>query len=485
MMSRPFPALAAVFLSAPLFAQFTPGNLVVSRVGDGSAALTSAAQARFLDEYTPAGVFVQTVALPTTVSGSQRRCTDSGTATSNGFITQSADGRYLLAAGYDAAPGTASVTGTTSTAVNRVIARIGLDGTVDTSTALTDAYSGNNFRGVTSVDGSSFWISGTGSGSTPGARYVANLGDSTSVQLSTTVTNLRCIDIYGGQLYCSSASGAFQGVSAVGTGLPVTAGQVITLLNGFPTATGPSSYDFFFADANTVYVADDRTNGSGGIQKWVQSGGTWSLAYTLAPGASTGCRGLSGYVIGGVATLFATTAVTSATVTTVVTVTDTGPGSPFTTLVTNATNTAIRDVQFVRTPANVINVGAGCPNSNGTPTVGTSGAPVTGNSSFAITAGNCGPATLVVFVLNTGAALVPGFPIPGTPPCVEVFVLPGVLDAAFSDLAGASSTPLPLPANALLGGAQVSAQVAAFDFSLVGFDLPIGTSDAVQITIGN
>jgi hypothetical protein len=36
-----------------------------------------------------------------------------------------------------------------------------------------------------------------------------------------------------------------------------------------------------------------------------------------------------------------------------------------------------------------------------------------------------------------------------------------------------------------LGGARIGAQVVPFDFSLVGFGLPIGTSQALQIVVGN
>ena len=64
---------------------------------------------------------------------------------------------------------------------------------------------------------------------------------------------------------------------------------------------------FFFADANTLYVADDRATAAGGIQKWALAGGTWTLAYTLSPGTNVGCRGLSGTVDNGVVTLYATT----------------------------------------------------------------------------------------------------------------------------------------------------------------------------------
>jgi hypothetical protein len=470
-----------LLLAPAALAQITPGNLVVSRVGDGSAPLTNAAHARFLDEYTPAGVFVQSIALPTVVAGANRRLTDSGTATSNGFVTQSADGRYLLAAGYDADVGTASVTGSTAAAVNRVIARIGLDGAVDTSTALTDAYTTNNFRSVASVDGSSFWTAGTGSAPTPGVRYVAGLGASTSTQLSTSVTNLRCLDIVAGQLYCSSSSGAFQGVAAVGNGLPTTSGQVISLLPGFPTTSGPSAYEFFFADAGTLYVADDRTSAAGGIQKWTLVAGTWTLQYTLQAAANVGCRGLSGRVDGGVATLFATT-----TNNLIVTVADTGAGATFTTLVTAATDTALRDVQFVRHPASVTFSGTACPTSTGTPTVGTAGgAPVIGNGAFAITAGNSGPSTIVVFVLDAGPVQPVGIPVPGAPACALLYVLPTVLLAAITDANGAATSPLPLPLESALGGATLGAQVAAFDATLTGFGLPIGTSDALQLVVGN
>lgn len=65
--------LMIIFSVQSNYAQFTPGNLVVVRIGDGSAALTSAGTAVFLDEYTPAGVFVQAVAMPTAVNGANKK----------------------------------------------------------------------------------------------------------------------------------------------------------------------------------------------------------------------------------------------------------------------------------------------------------------------------------------------------------------------------------------------------------------------------
>ena len=101
---------AQVGPSAPL----TAGNIVVYRVGTGAAALHANATAVFLDEYTPAGSLVQSIAMPTTDSGGNQTLTASGTATSEGLLTLSADGQYLVLTGYDAALGTASITTSTS-----------------------------------------------------------------------------------------------------------------------------------------------------------------------------------------------------------------------------------------------------------------------------------------------------------------------------------------------------------------------------------
>src|SRR5438094_2275132 len=112
-------AAALVFASSlAIAAPFTAGNLVIYRVGDGAAALGSGGTAVFLDEYTPTGTFVQSVAMPAT--GASGRLVASGTATTEGFLTRSQDGRYLVVPGYDAALA-ATVTSTTAP---RVIGRV-------------------------------------------------------------------------------------------------------------------------------------------------------------------------------------------------------------------------------------------------------------------------------------------------------------------------------------------------------------------------
>ncbi|HEV8631662.1 MAG TPA: ExeM/NucH family extracellular endonuclease, partial [Thermoanaerobaculia bacterium] len=332
---------AGGFASSATAAPFTAGNLVVYRVGDGAVALTSNGTAVFLDEYTTAGVLVQSIAVPTTTVGLQRRLVASGTATTEGFLTRSTDGQSVVFSGYDAATGTASITTSTSATVPRVIGRVVDNGTIDTTTALTDAISGGNPRSAASTNGTDLWLSGTSSGG--GVRY-ATLGATTSTSLATTPTNLRVLGIFGGQLYTSSQSGAFR-LATVGSGTPTASGQTITNLPGFPTATG-SPQAYFFADldvgvagVDTVYVADD----GGTIQKYSLVSGSWTANGTIA---LTTARGITGTVSGSTVTLYVTARTTVRTLTDTSGYNATITGT-VTTLATAATNTAIQGVAFV------------------------------------------------------------------------------------------------------------------------------------------
>lgn len=357
---------ATALLAAIAFAQapLTIGNIVVVRVGDGSAPLSSAATPTFLDEYTPTGTFVQTIAMPTVASGLNQPFTNAGSSTSEGFLNVSDNGQYLLLAGYSATPGTLAVPTTPATTTPRVIARVELTGIVDTTTALTDAYNGTpaappvtsfngNPRGAASTNGIDIWTSGNGTSGTNGVRYVT-FGGTTSVGLNLGAPfNTRVVSTYNGNLYTSSASGTSLGVCQVGTGLPTVTGQPVTLLPGFPTSSGPSAYDFYFANPTTLYVADDRVQlSNGGIQKWTFAAGTWTLQYTLSGGS--GYRGLTGQTTGGVTTLWATNG------SALVSVVDSGPGSAFTSLVAAPSNTALRGVRRIGKPSTLQRIAATC-----------------------------------------------------------------------------------------------------------------------------
>ena len=333
--------MASVGVVAFLCAQ-TPPNLKVLRFGDGTMPLSAASTQAFWDVYSDAGALIAKIPVPVNPPLPHKTMTVSGIATSEGGLSVSEDGQYLVCAGYNVAPGFPSVATSTSVAVPRVIARIDRNGIIDTTTTLGTAFSGANIRSATSVDGMQFYSTGSNSG----VQY-SLLGSTSATQISSIApTSLRVANIQNGQLYVSAASGTFHGIGTVGSGVPTTGGQVPALLPGFPTGAGPSSYGFYFANPSTVYVADDRSVGAGGgIQKWVFGGGNWTLAYTLNTGLLNGCRGLSGYVYGGTARLFATTAAAGAN--SLVRVDDTGAAAPFLTLDTAMSNTAFRGVCWV------------------------------------------------------------------------------------------------------------------------------------------
>jgi hypothetical protein len=278
------------------------GDLVIYRVGDGVATLAATGSPVFIDQYSPAGALVRTTALPTAPSGPNHRLVASGVATSEGLITRSTDGHFVLLTGYDSAiPAASSLAGTSAAAVPRIIGRLDAAGAVDTTTALTDGADGSNPRSAASTDGVGLWLTG-GAG---GIRRTT-LGATTSLQLSTTVVNLRQVNIFASQLYISTASGSAVRIGTVGTGLPTTAGQTITNVPGFPT--GGSPYGFFFADldagtpgVDVLYVADD----SSGLTKYSLVGGTWTANGTVGTGTDA-YRGLTGVVTGSTVVLYST-----------------------------------------------------------------------------------------------------------------------------------------------------------------------------------
>jgi hypothetical protein len=326
------------------------GNLVVVRVGTPGSTLSTAATDVFLDYHTFTGTLIQSTALPVATSGSNARCTLSGTATSEGALTQSVDHRFVTLGCYDADAGTANVVGSTTTSVNRVVARIDAQGAVDTSTRFTAAFSGANIRGAGSSDGVQIWAVGTNSG----PQFTTFGVTAAGTQVSASPTNVRTIAVFDGQLYGSSGSGAFVNVFTVGTGLPTISGNTCTSLPGMPTS-GASPYGFVLFDqspavpgVDLMYVADDRSVVTGGgIQKWTFNGTTWSLVTTFgaSSGLSTGVRGITGLAYNGNHVLAATT---TGTPSQLIVLTDDGSASPAATVISSAPpGTVYRGVALV------------------------------------------------------------------------------------------------------------------------------------------
>lgn len=357
-------------------AQCAWGDLYALQIGDGAAALSTAASSLKINKYSDAGVFMSSLDLPTVASPGVNPIVVRGNSSTESYMHLSTNGRYLVLGGYNTAVGTATPdsTGSWPRTVARVDTTNFTAAGTDTTTQLTDAFINSSFRGVASVDGSAFWMGGNGASGSGGVRY-ATLGATASTGIAATPNNGR-VPVIGPdlsnqpQLYLGSMSGANIGVSIVGTGLPTTSGQTATLLPGWSDASG-ATMDYWFKDATTLYKADDRffSNSGpsplGGIQKWTYDSGTslWSLAYNLNPDPASGTaaasagRGLTGTVVGGNAVLYVTNAAGG-----LVTITDTGASSVATSLVTAPTNTALRGIVFV--PGGPVGV-SGDYNNNG------------------------------------------------------------------------------------------------------------------------
>ncbi len=371
---------------------FTLGDLVISTV---SGSTLDAASPITLDQFslgaggssaTPAG----SLTLPQTANGANWAISGEYGSASEGFLQDLVNGRYLTIMGYgvnastfNSAPlstyGTSALGQTTSlngqpvTTVPRVVALIGGDGSVDTTTALTGVFNTNNARSAVTVNGTSFYVSGQGASKTDPTQgvFYAPLGATTATGIDNT-TDTRSVEINNNTLYVSrdqnppgSGNQNFSNVSSLtapGGGMPTSSTGLVTThitppasplsLGGnngsinltLKTANGVnnarigsfvyvSPEEYFFASPDVLYVADSgqpkngnpnkAALGEGGLQKWMLTGGVWTLEYDLHAGLNlvnnalaipsdptaagvTGLFGLTGEVVGGQVELFAT-----------------------------------------------------------------------------------------------------------------------------------------------------------------------------------
>jgi hypothetical protein len=382
-----FVLAAALPVAAHAFT-FVKGDVVVSVEGNGAGTgvvADNAAAPLTLYQYAATGTTAATyggrLVLPQTTVGRNSAISGEYGSSSEALLQRSVDGHTLVIAGYgvnarafnadptaygttvnDPTKPTAlaqsgSITGQGYTPVARVVARIGANGSVDTSTALYGIDSGNNPRSVATVNGTSFYVSGQGNSDGTGGVFYATKGASSATAITGLDTSskskaqdTRDVQIVGGQLYVSVDSKEGSGSNRDFIGTLGTAGMLPTgLANGGngPTrlpgygnsgGTGkltltaqttngvnaagkeinlsPESY--FFATPSILYVTDtgqpkndsvsnDSASirsplGDGGLQKWIKdAGGNWNLAYTLSAGlglvrndAAAGTTGLFG-----------------------------------------------------------------------------------------------------------------------------------------------------------------------------------------------
>jgi len=360
-------AIAAVGFGQPRVVQaapITPGNLVIYRAGSGTNSLVNTGNNVFLDEYTTAGLRVQSIEMPATGTGT--KLITAGNSTAEGPLSISPDGTWIGFSGYNSTiPAGSSITAATSAIVPRVA---GLFNTTTGSYSLTVTgtwFSAASPRGVATTDGNKIWANGGNSGVVYGtvdnsSPFVASGTTATTASIG---TNLRVLGIYGNELYQSTGSGTLPTVGQL-AGSPLVNGlpTASTFLPNIPRQGGTpitSRYGFTFLDTNpavpgidTMYTVDD-SNTSGGLWKYtLDTSGTWNAAGSIT--ALTGAlRGVAGGVNGSNVQLYMT-----GSGNTLWTYTDTaaaasvlsGTLSAFTSLAIASGSTAFRGVVLVPVP---------------------------------------------------------------------------------------------------------------------------------------
>ena len=313
-------------------------NVFTNATVDGSFGITSPI---FLDQITTSGLKVKTLAIDPTV------ITTSFSSKSELALNLTPDGTGLTFMAYATGVNQLDVSNSntpgiiepgnpvTTTPTYRTVSQVNFDGSLQVTT--TNAYAGNNGRAaILGANGLYYTAGNAGNGNgspdvtaAAGVQIVVPGQDATDATPGTTQVgsfnitqygyapdksakdnNFRGETIFNNTLYVSKGSGG-NGINTVyqvgeaGTlpDLTNATSAPITILPGFSTllAKGAANtithpFGLWFADANTLYVADEgdgvaadaATSTSAGLEKWSLVNGTWQLDYVLQKGLHLG-----------------------------------------------------------------------------------------------------------------------------------------------------------------------------------------------------
>ena len=330
-------------------AQFTPGRVVVAQTVTTSATSYSSKEGSpiTLNEYdTTIGNAGITVTIPSTGTNALRMAGGSGG--SEGFLTRSTDGTFLVVTGYNRTTDTVDITATYSTVSPRAIGKVDAAGNYTLLDTSKSFYSANDIRGGIS-DGTNFWVSGASVAGKDGINYFVN-GSHRALGTSAKAYGLQ---IFNNQIFFSTQKVVATvtpslGIYSLGTGLPTSGTITPTLLFSTGSAT---PLDFSIDPTGTIcYVAINGPTASAGIQKWTKTSGTWSLAYTLSVGgpAGTGAFGMVVDYSGTNPVIYATTteAANATSGNRLIKLRDTGASSTYTNLVNSTPSVFLHGVAF-------------------------------------------------------------------------------------------------------------------------------------------
>jgi hypothetical protein len=162
--------------------------------------------------------------------------TEGGTTTTEGYLTDAADGHSLGIAGYNQAPG-----GSTSS-VTRTVGVVGTNGAVNTTTQAPS--STGSTRVAVSADGLGFWVA-----TSTGVRYVAFGASATAVAIAASPNG--ATESGNTVTITTSAAHGF----AVGQQVTIASVGVSGYNGTFTIQTVPSSTTFTYADAASSLAA--------------------------------------------------------------------------------------------------------------------------------------------------------------------------------------------------------------------------------------
>jgi uncharacterized protein (TIGR03437 family) len=314
-------------------------NVFNNNLADGSFGITSPL---FLDQLTTAGTLVNTLAIPTNL------VTTSFSSKSEVALNLSADGTAITFMAYVApantidvsnsnTPGAYDPTNPAGGSFYRSVVQVGANGAIQVTP--TNSYSGNNGRAAALANGLYYMVGNANNGGGTPANIIETAGAQLAIpgqslatpaiqigvfsisQVTNPATglpyppdkagkdnNFRGLTLFNNTMYVTKGSGG-NGINTVyqvgdkGT-LPTVAnasGAVLKVLPGFPTtlaknAGAANPFGLFFANATTLYVADEgdgtaadaATSTIAGLQKWVLTNGTWTRVYVLQNGLNLG-----------------------------------------------------------------------------------------------------------------------------------------------------------------------------------------------------
>lgn len=277
-------------------AQYTPGNLVVLKVGNGATALSAKATNVTLVQLKTDGTRIDSASIPSTGSN---KLVLVGNNYLDGALRLSSDGQYITFAGYDAAVGDTSFTTFNNT--NKVIARVDANRVIDLSTKIVQSDTVRIGSAITD-DGTRFWFSlskynGT---STYSISYAPFGTVSVPTAVSDSKTNWRSVNIFGGQLMANVSNQ----VLSIGTTLadvtlpasPITASTLFTNNTSPSPAFNGYGFVMFDLDANepgydVAYVLSQGSNTTRGIVKSIKTNGVWNSGAALT---NTDVRAVAG-----------------------------------------------------------------------------------------------------------------------------------------------------------------------------------------------